>query len=666
MSVPANGVLAAVESGVARADGYQEADEATKKLIQKWHDRVELGRKHDSKQREIWERDRKIAAGEPVPSLDGETEEWLVDTNLIGAIIEILLAFLIARDPDVSVKPSKAVGKGRPEHWMLLAETIEIVTSRLLRDARLKALARQWLRGVMTVGPGWLKATIMVEEPKAIMPTPLNDLQEQVSRAAVLRAEIADEGADADDPRHAEVDANMVAAQASLERAIAQGAAIDVMDPEDVVVSPECAKVENYLASPWIANDIYLTRERALEMLGTDDMECLKGVSLYMQRVRTADGEQATTAGGWSPVAAADTDGSAENPEGFLRGVEVWSQRDGTVYTFLEGLKTRWLVPPYPPRTSKRFYPLFLLGAHFMDGRRWPQSDTHQLRKLQEEYSRTRTQQAEHRRRAVPKTLFDAGVIDDKAIKAIAAAVSNEYVPVDRANADKVPLRDCFHNLQYPMVDPGLYSTQEVRSDMEKVSGAQEAMQASVTVQKTATEAKIEDKGFGARTGQRRDVLEEVIGEVATHIAQIALQVMEPADVIKYAGPEAVWVKLSAEEAFTMFDIEIKAGTTGKPKANSDREAWGTLMPLIQAIIGTIGSARLQGQEWAAAPLIELLRETFKRFDEPVDIERFIPKPPPPAPVVDPATGLPMNPAIAGAAPPADPAAAAGAPPVVA
>jgi hypothetical protein len=109
----------------------------------------------------------------------------------------------------------------------------------------------------------------------------------------------------------------------------------------------------------------------------------------------------------------------------------------------------------------------------------------------------------------------------------------------------------------------------------------------------------------------------------------LILLTMDQADAMRYAGPDAVWVDMSTDEALTLYNVEIKAGSTGKPKANSDREAWGTLLPLIERMIDRIGQARMQGQEWAAKPWIAALQETFNRLDDHGEIEKFLPVPTP-------------------------------------
>ena len=129
----------------------EKKESQRKELITRWHDRVEFGRKHDSMYRKRWADDRRMARGET---------EWLVDTNLIGAIMEVLSAFLYARDPDIMIRPSKSVNRQMIKEYREVAQTLEIMVSRLLKEARLKRNAKKQVLASMTVGVGWIKAAM--------------------------------------------------------------------------------------------------------------------------------------------------------------------------------------------------------------------------------------------------------------------------------------------------------------------------------------------------------------------------------------------------------------------------------------------------------------------------------------------------------------------------
>ena len=618
------------EIEAAKAKAQEEA------LICKWVEKVQRARKHDKKARSQWADDRRVARGDT---------DWLVDTNLIGAILEVLAAFLYAKNPDVSIKPSASANRAMLEQYRSVGETLEIMNSRMLKDAGLKRVAKRWVRGAMTVGVAWIKVAMQTRnERDPLTDKQINDLQNNLTRMQTLQAKLQEGEKDSYDETIAEIRSQMTALKGQLERQVAQGLVLDLMAPEDVVIAPDCGEILNYLNSPWIAFDLYKDEDEALELTGWKKKK-LDQANRYTQRPRKGeeedDGSSRSNSTAWVK-SDGEEDESAENVDGFYRFTEIWSLRDGVVYTIVDGVQTQWARKPYPPRTGSRFYPNFLLAFHPIDGERWPQSDVYQLKKLQDEYGRTRSNQSEHRRRAVPGVIYNENDVAPESLEKLAGSQVQEYTGIKTVRPN-VDMRTLFTPKLYNAVDPGLYNTEMITSEMEKVSGAQDAVQGGIQVEKTATEAQILESGRGARTGARLDTLEECLTELAEYTTQLILLTMDKADAMRYAGPEAVWVDMTTEQALTLYSVEIKAGSTGKPKANSDREAWGTLMPLIEKMIDRIGHARMQGQEWAAKPWIALLTESFNRLDDHADIEKFLPVPtqdvieatmnPPPAPM---------------------------------
>ncbi len=611
-------------AAAAEAARRQEAEDEA--LLTRWTKRLTHARQHDEQARKTYAEDRKYAAGKT---------DWLVDTNIIGSILEVLTAFIYAKDPDVSVRPSSSVGSSRLPQMTMVAKTIEIVLSRQLKQARLKSQAKRWLRSAMTVGVGWLKAGMATTmKPDPVMEREINSLQANLAALDVAQGVLAAGDARDEDEARAEIRAKITACQAKLERESATGAIIDFMAAEDVLTAPECGEVENYLQAPWNAFDNYKTREEAWALCDWEDTQAnrdlFKSANLYVQRERTGEqGQEGTVASTRYFQAAAD----AEAEFGFVKVVEIWSLTDGVVYTLVEGVK-KWLRQPYAPRTGARFYPHFLLAFHYVDALRHPQSDVSQLRKLQDEYGSTRSKLSEHRRRSVPGVLYDKTVLTKDSMEAITGNELSQYVGVETSNGQ--PIGTALFPKPYAPIDPSLYDTSVTRSDMEKVSGAQDAQQGSVTVEKTLGEAEIQNSGFMARTGARKDALEDALSELCEYLAQLNLQVTTTEDAVRLAGPEAVWVQLSVEEALTMFTIEVKAGSTGKPQKNIDKQTWATLLPLMQAMIDKIGQARVLGHEWAAKPWISLLRETAARLDDRIDVDAMLPVPPPAPPPAPP------------------------------
>ena len=620
-----------------REQARKKVEEDRKELIQRWNNRLEHARKHDQHIRKRYADDRRVARGDT---------EWLVDTNLVNAILEILMAFVYAKDPDISVTVAPSVGKSRSRELAEVTETLQIVVSRLLKDAGLKRKAKRMVRSAMTVGVGWLKATMQTRtERDPMIEAQLNDLRQNLDRVTALKAELAAGEAGSEGATRQEIEDNITALEAKLERQVTIGLALDFFVADDVLVSPECGELVNYVDAPWISFRFYKPKEEVKALTGWDDSK-LQHANLYHQRQRNGDESGPGAASGdKSTEWIRATDQDAETVEGFLAVEEIHSKRDGVVYTLVDGCGEYWAREPFAPRQSSRFYDCFLLGFHWIDGDRHPQSDVYQLKRLQDEYGRTRSNFAEHRKRSIPATVVDGSAIPPAELDKIKNSQLGEWVAINQAVPGE-DLRKAFAPKSYAQFDPMLYNTQPIMTDIEKVSGAQDAMQSGVQVEKTATEAEIQNNGFGARIGTRKDELEDVFTELAQHVAELAMQTLDSEFVTRLAGINAVWPKLSIDEIHYGFNIAVKAGSTGKPNTAAQRAAWSTLLPLIEKIITVVGNFRSQGpqMEWAAQPYIELLRETVNRLDDNFDIERLLPVPPAVAPPTLGPDGQPLPP----------------------
>jgi len=600
------------------AEQSRKSAENEKEHIKKWFERIEAAKKHDEFFRNRWVEDRKVVRGE---------YDTPVSVNLVGAILAVLAGFLYAKNPDVSVTPSDSVDSGHISEYRQFGKTIEIVVSRLFKDANLKRQAKRWIRGAQSVGIGWLKIMMQTRtEKEPLMFERINDLQDQIERIQTkqIRLKIGDEE---EGILLSELESNVLAAQEKLEITIAEGLVIDYMNPADVIIASECGEVENYLAAPWICFANYKNEDEILAITGWSTQEeigWLKTANRYFKRPRVS-GDEGEGVAAYIKISNEDT----ESTDGFYLAFEVWSLSDGVVYTLIEGCDQRWARPKYAPITGRRFYPNFALAFHYVDGERYPQSPAGKLKKLAEEYNETRSDLRVHRQRAKPGSIFNENLVDPDSVKKIEKGVIGEYIPVKLTHRD-TDINQVFHDKKYPPIDIGLYDTTPIIRDMEKVSGAQEALQSSqAIVEKTATEAEIQEAGRSARTGTSKDDLEDELTEVSEYVVQLALQQLDMADAERYAGPGAVWMDLTTDEVLRLFVVTVKAGSTGKPQAKQDRAAWGVLLPLILDLITKIGEARMQGKEWAAKPIIAILKETLERADDTADIEMFLPVPPP-------------------------------------
>jgi len=190
-------------------------------------------------------------------------------------------------------------------------------------------------------------------------------------------------------------------------------------------------------------------------------------------------------------------------------------------------------------------------------------------------------------------------------------------------------------------IDPVIFDTKEILYDMNVISGVQEAQASGASNANTATEADIQQSGFATRTGADRDTEEELLTEFAQYTLEIAVQGLTARDVQRMAGPYAFWPEgMDVEDILTLVEVEVEAGTTGKPRAQADKETWATLLPLIMQLVPQIRMSEATGDLGMAETLKNILNETLKRLDDRLSLES----------ILAPSTAPPVMPGMPGVA----------------
>jgi hypothetical protein len=625
----------------------KEADEAEQQLVDKKWKEYDDARKFDENYRKQIAIDRRYAAGTSDLS-------WAVTTNLIGAFIDILVALLYARNPDVSVRKSPQVDESNTYQMQTFARTMEIVISSLWKKGNLKKPARRAVRSVLSNAEGWLKCTMVSEKkPMPEVEKALNDAQETHARIVAQNKLIKDNGEgdpEALEAEKAEKQALIDELQEKLEVAVAKMFVIDYVESENIQVSTDVNAIENYLDADWISNELYIPKDDALARFPRISPEDVKSAKIYYQRapkeMTTRDIDNVLPQGTMNAENAqafVTTTSNQESPA-FVRVVEIWDRRDKQIRTLIDGVK-KWAKEPYaPPYPTSRFYPYFYFAFYEVDGQRHPQSLSWRLYKLQDEYSSCRSNFRLTRERSIPGVLFNATMLDEVEAKSLQESKSQEYTAL-RPSDPNVPLANLFAPKPVQGIDMRLYDPTLILNDMERISGVQEALSAAINGPgnpKTATEANIQQSGTQARTTSDRDNLESMLTDLAQYTAEQSLQCLETRDVQRLAGPKAFWpVGMDIEDLFTLVEIQIEAGSTGKPRQATDMQAWSTILPLIQKSLGEIQQAFAMGNAPMANAQIELIKETMLRLGDESDVERFIPRQAPPG---SPGSGAPPPP----------------------
>lgn len=656
-----SGALAAVQSGVDQANGKdnEKEREMERKLVASKCQEYSGARDFDKSARAQYAQDRKVAGGKNNPT-------WASDANLTGSFIDILTAFLYAQNPDVSAEPAEVVGDQPGDDAHAFAETSELVVSRLWKGAHLKPTAKRQVRSGLTVGIGWFKGLMFSQKrPAPQVEQSLHDAQAQLERIQAMRKQLDDPDYDDPDPELTEekMELAVQGLQAKLMKNQEVGLSVDFCRAEDIQVSLDVSFVGDYLKGDWMSEDVYIPKSQLEARFSRLDAEDCRKAALYYQKAApvnssgdvliSATGEEASM-GTFSKTAPNTMSGNGK-PVEFAKFIEFWDRRDGMIYTWVDGTE-RWAVEPYPPpQASTRYYPYFAVWFYPVDGDRHPQSLTSRLAKLQDEYAACRSNQRLTRERSIPGYFFNAGQMSPEAAKKIEDSVVGEMVGLQLTNINE-PIQNAIMAKPLPTINVALWDTSAIKQDMEVISGVQEALaqEAQGSSRKTATEAQIEQSGFASRTGADRDQLEEMLNDFSLYTLETALQELQPQMAQRIAGPKAYWpFGMDIQDLLTLVQIEIEAGTTGKPNLALDKANWATILPLLQKLVVQI--RQIQGGDPALATALEnLLRESLKRMDDRLDITQFIAQGPPPAPPPPPVPVPSVSVSLKGEVPPLD------------
>lgn len=638
-------------------------------LVKTWMNRVRATEKH-------WDTFHKRVAHnrQVVRGIDDKAEPTTAAynkerANLIASTISVVLSKVYAKNPEMSGEPTN---KSRP--LRLFADTVSTVTQTMLEDAKLKQKAKRAVKAAMTCSFGIVKVQWqrdMKEDPH--IKARIEDTQDNLAYINGLLAELEDPEQRADqESKKRELEQAIAGLEAKREVVAAEGLTMDIVRTERLLPDPAVEDIWDYPSGDWLIEKIPMRKSKAKglfpDLLGADGTSLLdRATTFKVGKDMTDDAPRRGMYAGATLASGGD--------DPMVMVYEAWSKVDNTIYTMVAGIESKFARAPYhPERLGERWYPYFLLPFQSVDGEFVAQSMVDVLEKLQQEHNETRDKFAEVRRNIQPHFIA-SGDANTKSIKKVQVAGIGEVVTIDTNGG---PLDQFLKEGTQLKIDPAVYDTSPIRNDWEMVSGLQDAARSVVVQPKTATEAAISDQSLAARVAEFRDQIEDWLTEIAQFASEVCLLSMTrpmvetimgpnppppepPNPMMVLAGaamgapmpepeppapPAYEWPgQASPETVFNLINMKIRAGSTAAPNKLKEQETWTRALPLIQQMVAAIRQIDVMGGD--STPERELLRETAARFDETIDVDRFLPAKPAPQPAAS-ALGIPP---IPGAAP---------------
>lgn len=492
-------------------------------------------------------------------------------------------------------------GHNRRRMLKRMARTMEILFQRQIENqpTPFKQQMKNLVRRAVSTGIGYVRLdfqreTGLTPEVEAEIKDVRHRLA-QIERLSSEKAEgdISEEDADAEQLR-----LHIQQLEQDGTEIVHEGLIFDFPHSTRVIPDMKCTNVVGFQNCDWVAIEHPLTTAQIREIYGVDVGEKFNARRAKEVLELTVDRMHKDAPGGMS-----------EDRSKWATVYEIFSKRDGLVYTICDGYDD-FLIEPHAPNVAlDRFWPIYTYALNQIDCEDdpFPPSDVSLIWHMQREVNRARQSIREHRLAARPKIIVPSGVLAE-----------NDKKLLQNPSADGIPVlellglqpnqkvQDLLQSFNGPGLDPNLYEVATTMDDVQRTVGVQEANLGG-TSNATATESSIAETARMATSASAIDDLDELLSELAKDASQIMLTEISPMTARDLVGPGAVWPELSGDTIAKEMHLRVEAGSTGRPNQAQEIQNAERIVPLLMQIPGI-------NPEW-------LGKEMLRRMDDRINIE---------------------------------------------
>lgn len=477
-------------------------------------------------------------------------------------------------------------GYARGQLYEKIGKTTELLFSYFMDQQQpldFKRGMKSTVHRTLTNGVGYVELGFQREMgPRPGLTEQLADARARLDHMRRLAEEMAEGDMDSDAPERAELEMSLNALMTEPEIVLREGLIVDYPASTKVIPDKRCKNLDGFIGARHITLEYIYTPDEVREIFDVDLKAGYTGYTGYMANTG-------------SSLEYADDDIGNDNYEWSAPGdkkngmVCVWKQYDkttGLVYYMADGYPD-FLRPPAPPDVFvETFWPVFALTFNAVESEEelFPPSDVSLMLDMQLEHNRSRQGMREHRDAARPRWVYANGSFgseDD-------VDVVKNMRPFEAAGINMDPggnIGNILQTVPVPGVDPNLYETSQVFGDTQIVVGAQEAQFGGVS-KSTATEAAIASNSTTSADGSAIDDLDSFLTQIARSSGQILQREMSEEQVKQIVGPGAVWPEATLAEIAGEIQLEVAAGSSGKPNQSVEVSNMERLLPLLIQLPG--------------------------------------------------------------------------------
>lgn len=500
-------------------------------------------------------------------------------------------------------------GMQRREQLTKFGKTLEILMAQALREQKpvdFKTGMKQLVRRACTTGVGYIELGFQRETgPRPGMTEKLADIRARLDHLQELAEGLADGEYDDTAPERAELEFSLNALMAEPDAVLREGLIVDYPTSTRVIPDRLCTQLEGFIGARHLTVEYLFTPQEIEEMFGVDLDDKFVPYSV--------DGQDDTSANPSLRVIEPQEENGIKSAPVEGKGlVRVWKHYDkpsGLVYYVADGYDAFLREPAAPDVFVEDFWPVYALTFNAVESESelFPPSDVALMLDMQMEYNRSRQGMREHRKAARPRWAYQNGALETNDINNLKTLEPFEAVGINFPQGSK--LVDILQGFPVPGVDPNLYETNQLFTDIQLTVGSSEALMGGVA-KATATESAIAANSSASSDQSSIDDLDAFLTRFARSAGQILLKEMSAEQVMAIAGPGAVWADLPLEEIAKEMFLDVEAGSTGRPNQAVEIDNWSKMLPFLVQMPGI-------NPFWLA-------RETVRRLDDKVDLNEAI------------------------------------------
>jgi len=550
----------------------------------------------------LWERMTDLYRGRHLPTTASEEDQLVV--NMAFSTKNVIAPSIAVNYPKITVHPNLPEDEDR-------AVFTEAIVNYQWKHFDLQDPFRRAVDDFLIMGHGWLKVGWkFVEREVPIEGAEVDDVYgEAIAEAdayAVERPELA-----AELPTDNEIAQILPTTKVVVED---DRPTVERVSPFDLYVDPEATCMDD---ARWLAQRI------------VRPYNDVKADKRYKAAVRSrlepdlgVGKSQATTQKEWRKRHAKD-------PED--QRVTIWEWWDiptSTLCVFAEGAD-EFLVDPRPMPYAMG-HPFVMLRNYDVPDYFYPMGDLEALECLQQELNALRTVQMQARFTYARKHLIRARAFGPTGRAALESNNDNEFVEV---LDESTPFGDLIAPVPQTPIPPEIYTQSDIiEGDIGDVSGVSEYQRGQVPeTRRTATEAAMIGDSTNARAADKLARIEICISRVARKVIAVNSQMITQDMWARVVGPDGAyfWVPYERDDVAGEYDFEVEAGST-QPRNETVRRQ--EAVQLAQAAGEFVQMGIIDPR-----PLARHLLQNGFGIRNP---DKFLV---PPTPMIDPATGMPMQ-----------------------